>query len=231
MDIDNQEDLFLAFIDHARSVLSSVEDEEIYDPNGNGSERGSEQRRSGLSKNRQEIMNRLKRKHRRRKLAKTAIVDSVYEKNFLSLNSVLEAVIVNAFLICMLALGDFWSSNTIDLYLHRSLEATWNENAARAFFINLSFLPALLTSSCLHKYDRIVLEVACSNVEGVQEAKCHGGKMDEQFMYPSSPENESFIVALVNCQRQGYGICRQGITQDQEADAIRWEITRALRCE
>jgi hypothetical protein len=38
MDIDNQEDRFLAFIDHARSVLSSVEDEEIYDPNGNGSE-------------------------------------------------------------------------------------------------------------------------------------------------------------------------------------------------
>ncbi|KAL9401994.1 hypothetical protein Peur_005843 [Populus x canadensis] len=58
------------------------------------------------------------------------------------------------------------------------------------------------------------------------------GKMfslDEQFMYPSSPENESFIDALVNCQRHGYGICRQGITQ--EADAIRWEITRALRCE
>ncbi|KAL9401995.1 hypothetical protein Peur_005844 [Populus x canadensis] len=109
MDIDNQEDRFLAFIDHARSVLSSVDDEEIYDPNGNGSERGSEQRRSGLSKNRQEIMNRLKRKHRRN------------------------------------------NSNTIDLYLHRSLEATWNENAARASFINLSFLPALLTSSCLHK--------------------------------------------------------------------------------
>ncbi|KAJ6902796.1 hypothetical protein NC651_020320 [Populus alba x Populus x berolinensis] len=99
MDMDNQEDRFLAFIDHARSVLSSVEDEEIYDPNGNGSERGSEQRRSGLSKNRQEIMNRLKRKHRRSKLAKTAIVDSVYEKNFLSLNSVLEAVIVDAFVI------------------------------------------------------------------------------------------------------------------------------------
>ncbi|KAJ6902797.1 hypothetical protein NC651_020321 [Populus alba x Populus x berolinensis] len=60
------------------------------------------------------------------------------------------------------------------------------------------------------------------------------GKMfslDEQLMYPSSPENESFIVALVNCQRQGYGICRQGITQDQKADAIRWEITRALRYE
>ncbi|XP_011016251.1 PREDICTED: uncharacterized protein LOC105119768 [Populus euphratica] len=51
---------------------------------------------------------------------------------------------------------------------------------------------------------------------------------DEQFMYPSSLENESFIVALVNCQGQGYGLS-QSITQ--EADAIPWEITRALRCE
>jgi hypothetical protein len=47
-------------------------------------------------------------------------------------------------------------------------------------------------------------------------------------MYPSSLENESFIVALVNCQGQGYGFS-QSITQ--EADAIPWEITRALRCE
>jgi hypothetical protein len=44
-------------------------------------------------------MNRLKRTHRRNKLAKTATLDSVYEKNFLSLNSVLEAVIVDAFVI------------------------------------------------------------------------------------------------------------------------------------
>ena len=47
-------------------------------------------------------------------------------------------------------------------------------------------------------------------------------------MYPSSLENESFIVALVKCQGQGYGLS-QSITQ--EADAIPWEITRALRCE
>lgn len=94
----------------------------------------------------------LRKKHKRRKLSNTVTIDSIYEKNFLSLNSVLEAVIVDVFvlpgslsfgkvwcnLMCcynsvvdiaslfvlgtniyMLSLGDFWSTNTIDLYLHR----------------------------------------------------------------------------------------------------------------
>ncbi|KAJ6772203.1 NUCLEIC ACID-BINDING PROTEINS SUPERFAMILY [Salix koriyanagi] len=162
MDIDNQEDPFLAFIDYARSILSPVEgdeDGEIYDPSTNGSESTgpgwswiasrilktciayssgvtsaillsdlsqawSEQRRSGVSRKRPEIISHLKKKHRRNKLANTVTIDSVYEKNFLSLSSVLEAVIVDAFVlpgtnIYMLTLGDFRSSNTIDLYLHR----------------------------------------------------------------------------------------------------------------
>uniref|UniRef100_A0A6N2MYV5 PPIase cyclophilin-type domain-containing protein n=1 Tax=Salix viminalis TaxID=40686 RepID=A0A6N2MYV5_SALVM len=162
MDLDNQEDPFLAFIDYARSILSPVEgdeDGEIYDPSTNGSESTgpgwswiasrilktciayssgvtsaillsdlsqawSEQRRSGVSRKRPEIISHLKKKHRRNKLANTVTIDSVYEKNFLSLNSVLEAVIVDAFVlpgtnIYMLTLGDFRSSNTIDLYLHR----------------------------------------------------------------------------------------------------------------
>ena len=55
----------------------------------------SEQRRSGASKKRPEIISHLKKKHRRNKLANTVTIDSVYEKNFLSLNSVLEAVIVD----------------------------------------------------------------------------------------------------------------------------------------
>ncbi|KAK9287661.1 hypothetical protein L1049_016098 [Liquidambar formosana] len=84
----------------------------------------SEQHRPGAPKKRPECINQLKKKHRRTKLPKTVTIDSIYEKNFLSLTSVLEAVIVDAFLlpgtnICMLTLGDFWSSNTIDLYLHR----------------------------------------------------------------------------------------------------------------
>uniref|UniRef100_A0A0V0HW61 Putative ovule protein n=1 Tax=Solanum chacoense TaxID=4108 RepID=A0A0V0HW61_SOLCH len=66
----------------------------------------------------------LKKKHKRAKLPNTVTIDSIYEKKFLSLNSVIEAVIIDTYIlpgtnIYMLHLGDFWSSNTIDLYLHR----------------------------------------------------------------------------------------------------------------
>ncbi|WCJ23320.1 Nucleic acid-binding proteins superfamily [Euphorbia peplus] len=84
----------------------------------------SEQHRTGAPKRRPEIINKLKKKHKRTKLPNTVTIDSIYEKNFLSLNSNLEAIVVNTFElpgtnIYMLTLGDFWSSNTIDLYLHR----------------------------------------------------------------------------------------------------------------
>ncbi|KAK2990244.1 hypothetical protein RJ640_014696 [Escallonia rubra] len=131
MDIDHlekpqeEEDPFLRFVDYAQSALSPEED---------GSEEGSdkpgwswvwsEQHRSGAQKKRPECINQLAKRHKRAKLPHTVTIDSVYEKNFLSLTSVLEAVIVDAFLlpgtdIYMLSLGDYWSSNTIDLYLHR----------------------------------------------------------------------------------------------------------------
>ncbi|KAJ4839551.1 hypothetical protein Tsubulata_042787 [Turnera subulata] len=84
----------------------------------------SEQHRAGAPKKRPEIINQLKKKHKRTKLPSTVTIDSIYDKNFLSLSSVLEAVVVDTFVlpgtnIYMLTLGDFWSSNTIDLYLHR----------------------------------------------------------------------------------------------------------------
>ncbi|CAI0466996.1 unnamed protein product [Linum tenue] len=47
---------------------------------------------------------------------------------------------------------------------------------------------------------------------------------DEQFMYPSSLENECFVVALVNSKQPGYG---RGHCIDLEDDAVSWEITRA----
>ncbi|XP_039040261.1 uncharacterized protein LOC120178507 [Hibiscus syriacus] len=83
-----------------------------------------EQQRAGGPKKRPQIINQMKRKNRRAKLPNTVTIDSMYEKNFLSLSSVLEAVIVDAYVlpgtnIYMLTLGDYWSSNTIDLYLHR----------------------------------------------------------------------------------------------------------------
>lgn len=59
----------------------------------------SEQRRAGAPKRRPEIINQLKRKHRRTKLPNMVTIDSIYEKNFLSLGSVLEAVIVDAFVL------------------------------------------------------------------------------------------------------------------------------------
>lgn len=49
-----------------------------------------------MSKKKPELIDQLKKSHRRRRLANTVTIDSIYEKNFLSMNSVLEAVIVNA---------------------------------------------------------------------------------------------------------------------------------------
>lgn len=70
------------------------------------------------------IMSDKRQKQNRRRLQNTVTIDSIYEKKFLPLDGVLEAVIVDIFVLpgtsCyMLSLGDPWSSNTIDLYLHR----------------------------------------------------------------------------------------------------------------
>lgn len=83
-----------------------------------------EQNKPGMSKKKPELIDQLNKSHRRRRLANTVTIDSIYDKNFLSMNSVLEAVVIKADLlpgtnIFILTLGDFWSSNTIDLYLHR----------------------------------------------------------------------------------------------------------------
>ena len=59
----------------------------------------SEQRWVGASKKPLELINHLKKNHRRTKLPNTVTIDSIYAKNFLSLNSVLEAVIIDAFVL------------------------------------------------------------------------------------------------------------------------------------
>ncbi|CAL5413031.1 unnamed protein product [Camellia sinensis] len=151
-DEEEQDDPFLQFIDYAKSVLSPDKDEGNDESNGPAwswiasrilkiciayssgvtsaillsdlSQAWNEQQKIGVSRKRPECINQLKKKHKRLKLPNTVTIDSIYEKNFLSLNSVLEAVIVDAFLlpgtcIYMLTLGDFWSSSTIDLFLHR----------------------------------------------------------------------------------------------------------------
>ncbi|XP_040373473.1 uncharacterized protein LOC112199485, partial [Rosa chinensis] len=85
-----------------------------------------EQNRDRPVKKMPECVKQLRKKNKRRKLSNTVTIDSIYENNFLSLNSVLEAVIVDAFVlpgtnIYMLSLGDFWSTNGICLYRYYDL--------------------------------------------------------------------------------------------------------------
>ncbi|KAL3626604.1 hypothetical protein CASFOL_030153 [Castilleja foliolosa] len=150
---EEENDPFLKFIDYAKSVLyengSELEEESVHSPGWSWianrilrtcvayssgvtpaillselSLAWQEQNRSGAPKKQSDIVAKLKKKHKRAKLLNTVTIDSIYEKKFLSLSSVIEAVIIDAFIlpgtdIYMLTLGDIWSSNTIDLYLHR----------------------------------------------------------------------------------------------------------------
>lgn len=84
----------------------------------------TEQRKSLTAKRKVELTNLLNTRIKRRRLPNTITIDSIHEKNFLSPKSVLEAVIIDVFVlpgtnIYMLTLGDMWSTSTIDLYLHR----------------------------------------------------------------------------------------------------------------
>nr|XP_027120139.1 uncharacterized protein LOC113737088 isoform X3 [Coffea arabica] len=147
--MDEEEDPFLKFIDYAQLILKETENDNSDGPGWSWiasrilktcvayssgvtpaillsdlSQAWNEQNRGRAPKKRPECINQLKEKHRRAKLPSTVTIDSIYEKRFLSLTSVIEAVIVDAYClpgtnICMITLGDFWSSNTIDLYLHR----------------------------------------------------------------------------------------------------------------
>ncbi|KAL6990071.1 hypothetical protein U1Q18_015820 [Sarracenia purpurea var. burkii] len=125
--VEEQEDQFLQFIDYAESVLSSDQDEGKDESNGPGwswiasrilktciayssgvtsaillsdiSQAWNEQQKFGASRKRPECINQLKKKHKRAKLPNTVTINSIYEKNFLSLNSILEAVIIDTFLL------------------------------------------------------------------------------------------------------------------------------------
>ncbi|KAL8517835.1 hypothetical protein ACS0TY_009227 [Phlomoides rotata] len=54
-----------------------------------------EQNRSGAPKKQSDFIAKLKKKHKRAKLPNTITIDSIYEKKFLSLSSVIEAVILS----------------------------------------------------------------------------------------------------------------------------------------
>nr|DAD38277.1 TPA_asm: hypothetical protein HUJ06_008918 [Nelumbo nucifera] len=109
----------------------------------------NEQLRTGASKRRPECVMHLKKKHKRTRLPNTVTIDSIYEKKFLSTNSILEVVIVDVFLlpgtnIYMLSLGDVWSSNTIDLYLHRCCLRTATEGSGFPRLLPTEYLVILL---------------------------------------------------------------------------------------
>ncbi|XP_047317426.1 uncharacterized protein LOC124920892 isoform X2 [Impatiens glandulifera] len=119
----------------------------------------NEQNRIGAPKKQPECISMLK-KNKRSKLPNTVTIDSIYEKKFLSLNSVLEAIIIDAFVlpgtnIYMLSLGDFWSSNTIELYLHRrfyNLADTHDgilKKGREVFLTGCRLRPASSGSGCL----------------------------------------------------------------------------------
>ncbi|XP_049389377.1 uncharacterized protein LOC125853690 [Solanum stenotomum] len=151
--VEEEEDPFLQFIEYAKSVLCPDGNGNGDDPKGPSwrwiasrilktciayssgvtsaillsdlFQAWNELNKSGAPKKQSECIFQLKKKHKRAKLPNTVTIDSIYEKKFLSLNSVIEAVIIDTYIlpgtnIYMLHLGDFWSSNTIDLYLHRS---------------------------------------------------------------------------------------------------------------
>ncbi|KAL6519770.1 hypothetical protein OROMI_032664 [Orobanche minor] len=150
---EEENDSFLKFIDYAKSILyedgGDIEEDSIRSPGWSWianrilrtcvayssgvtpaillselSLAWHEQIRTGAPKKQSDIVAKLKKKHKRAKLPNTITIDSIYEKKFLSLSSVIEAVIIDSFTlpgtnIYMLTLGDIWSANTIDLYLHR----------------------------------------------------------------------------------------------------------------
>ncbi|WVZ61165.1 hypothetical protein U9M48_011080 [Paspalum notatum var. saurae] len=84
----------------------------------------TEQRKSLTSKRKVEVTKLINTRNKRRRLPNTVTIDSIREKNFFSPKNVLEAVVIDVFVlpgtnIYMLTLGDMWSASTIDLYLHR----------------------------------------------------------------------------------------------------------------
>lgn len=59
----------------------------------------NELNKSGAPKKQSECILQLKKKHKRAKLPNTVTIDSIYEKKFLSLNSVIEAVIIDTYIL------------------------------------------------------------------------------------------------------------------------------------
>ncbi|AES91963.2 putative nucleic acid-binding protein [Medicago truncatula] len=146
----------------------------------------SEQRRVAVPKKRLELINSLKKNNRRIKLPNTVTIDSIYEKKFIALNSVLEVVIIDAHVlpgtnIHMLTLGDYWSSNIIDLYLHRR-------------FYDLAGLP-----SGILKKGREVLLTGCY-LRTATESSGHPRLLPTEYLVILLDENQDDDAMLLGAQ-------------------------------
>lgn len=91
----------------------------------------SEQIRIGAPKARPEYINLLKKKHKRVKLPSTVTIDSIYEKRFLSLNSVIEAVVLDAYILP----GAVWNSIHFCLVFYHLKVFISNEHCFYIFII------------------------------------------------------------------------------------------------
>ncbi|CAL5198981.1 unnamed protein product [Lathyrus oleraceus] len=146
----------------------------------------SEQRRVAVPKKRLELINHLKKNNKRTKLPNTVTIDSIYEKKFIALNSVLEAVIIDAYVlpgtnIHMLTLGDYWSSNIIDLYLHRR-------------FYDLAGLP-----SGILKKGREVFLTGCY-LRSTTESSGHPRLLPTEYLVILLDENQDDDAMLLGAQ-------------------------------
>ncbi|CAK8563780.1 unnamed protein product [Lathyrus sativus] len=146
----------------------------------------SEQRRVAVPKKRLELINHLKKNNRRTKLPNTVTIDSIYEKKFIALNSTLEAVIIDAYVlpgtnIHMLTLGDYWSSNIIDLYLHRR-------------FYDLAGLP-----SGILKKGREVFLTGCY-LRSTTESSGHPRLLPTEYLVILLDENQDDDAMLLGAQ-------------------------------
>ncbi|VAH97580.1 unnamed protein product [Triticum turgidum subsp. durum] len=146
----------------------------------------TEQRKSLTAKTKVEVTSLLNTRSKRRRLPRTVTIDSIHEKNFLSPKSVLEAVVIDVFVlpgtnIYMLTLGDMWSTSTIDLYLHRR-------------YYNY------IGQHCILKKGREVVLTGCCLRTAVVEGSCHARILPTEYMVILLDEEQDEDAMLLAAQ-------------------------------
>ncbi|KAH9566237.1 hypothetical protein CY35_04G120500 [Sphagnum magellanicum] len=91
---------------------------------GNGWKTGDKNGGAAIRSSLTTVLDQQQKQQQLPRLPNMVTIDSIHEKKFVSLDSVLQVVILSVHLLpgtssYVLTLGDTWSSSTIDLYLHR----------------------------------------------------------------------------------------------------------------